>query len=116
MALREPREEPYRLRPAGPFDLATMPLLRAVLQGAHVAHGFSNADLRRLLVPDADGDPHRRRQATGRITRLIRLLRAHRLVHKTARTRRYRVSPLGHTIISTALTFRDADLPLLAAA
>jgi hypothetical protein len=105
-----------RYRPLRPISPHEAPLLRAVLQGAHVAHGFSNADLRRRLVPDADGDPHRRRQATGRITRLIRLLRAHRLVHKVSRTHRYRVSPLGHTIISTALTFRDTDLPLLAAA
>ncbi|HEU4996784.1 MAG TPA: hypothetical protein VFT29_18335 [Gemmatimonadaceae bacterium] len=104
-----------RYRPLRPISPQEAPLLRAILRGEHCAQGFRNADLRQRLYPDAARDPIARRQAANRVTRLIRLLRAHRLVHKTPHTRYYRVSPLGHQVMSTALTFRERDLALLAA-
>lgn len=100
------------LRPISPQDA---PLLHAILRGEHATHGFRHADLRRRLDPDAEADPVTRRQAANRVRRLLRLLRAHRLVHKTSHTRYYRVSPWGHTVISTALTFRERDIARLAA-
>ena len=87
----------------------------------HTIKGYRQAadtlrmpDLRQALYPTAARDPVARRQAANRISRLIRLLRAHHLVHKTSHTRYYRVSPLGQQVISTALVFREQDVALLA--
>ena len=108
------RHRGRRYRPLRPISPHEVPLLRALLRGEHCTQGFRNADLRRRLYPAVERDPVARRQAANRVSRLIRLLRAHRLVHKTSHTRYYRVSPLGHSVISTALAFRDHDLALLA--
>lgn len=104
-----------RYRPLRPIRPQEAPLLRAVLRGEHATRGFRNADLRRALYPDTDRDPVARRQASARTGRLIRLLRAHRLIHKTSHTRYYRVSPRGHTVMATALIFRERELACLAA-
>ena len=105
-----------RYRPLRPISPQEAPLLRAILRGEHLAQGFTTADLRHVLMPDVESDPARSRQAASRMTRLIRLLRAHGLVHKTSRTRDDRVSSRGHAVISTALAFRDHDIAWLAAA
>jgi hypothetical protein len=103
----------YRpLRPISPDDAL---LFRAVLTGERLLDGFRNADLLRVLAPDIGVDPQQRRRASARVTRLIRLLRAHGVLHKVAHTQYYRVSPAGHTITSTALAFRDTEIALLAA-
>jgi hypothetical protein len=105
---------PYRaLRPISPQDT---PLLQAIVRGEFLLRGFCNADLRHVLLPGVEHDREARPRAAGRVTRLIRLLRAHRIVHKTARTHYYRVSPHGQTVIATALAFRARDVALLAAA
>lgn len=103
-----------RYRPLRPISPEEAPVLRAILRGEHCTQGFRNRDLRQALYPTAARDPVARRQAANRISRLIRLLRAHHLVHKTSHTRYYRVSPLGQQVISTALVFREQDVPLLA--
>jgi len=106
---------PYRaLHPISPQEA---PLLRAVLRGEFLLHGFSNRDLRAVLAPDAEATPNpdRRRRAAARITRQLRLLRAHGVIKKVPRTHRYRITRTGEAIISTAITFRETDLALLAA-
>ena len=104
---------PFRpLRPISPDDAA---VFRLVLQGQFSIQGIRNADLRRHLMPDADAAPLTRRQASGRVSRLLRLLRAHRLLRKVSGTRYYRVTAKGHAVMTTALTFRDTDVAVLAA-
>jgi len=102
---------PYRpLRPISPEEV---PIFRLVLRGEFALQGFRNRDLQALCPETTDPVEHRRH--AGRVTRLLRLLRAHRLVHKVGSTRYYRVSPLGHRVMTTALAFRDTDIALLAA-
>jgi hypothetical protein len=83
---------------------------RLLLDGAYRIQGFRNADLRRILDADADGDPLRRRQSSGRITRYFRLLRAHGLIRKVTGTRYYRVTNLGTQVMTTALELRALNL------
>jgi len=103
---------PYRpLRPISPHEV---PIFRAVLRGEFALQGFRNRDLQQARCPEATAPvPHRRHAA--RVTRLLRLRRAHRLIHKVGSTRYSRVSPLGHRVMTTALAFRDTDVALLAA-
>lgn len=104
---------PYRaLRPISPQEA---PLLRAVVRGEFLVHGFSNRDLRTALAPDIEVDPGRQRQVSARVTRHLRLLRAHGLIKKVPRTHVYRVTKKGAAIMTTAIKFRDTDVALLAA-
>lgn len=107
------RGRPYRpLRPISPDEA---PLFRTVLHGEFSLQGFQNRDLRRRLHPELDADPVQRRQMAGRVTRWLRLLRAHGLIKKVTRTRYYRITDKGHHVMTTALRFRETDLALLAA-
>jgi hypothetical protein len=104
---------PYR--PLRPISQEETEVFRVVLRGEFHIQGFRNNDLRRHLAPDADADAARRRQASGRITRLLRLLRAHGLIRKVSGTRYYRVTQKGNHVMSTALRLREIDVALLAA-
>ena len=106
-------ERPYRaLRPVSPAEAV---VFKAVLQGQFHLKGFTNRVLRNLLVPSPASDPQARRRASGRMTRLLRLLRAHGLIRKVSGTRYYRVTAKGQRIMSAALKLRDADVAKLAA-
>ena len=104
---------PYRpLRPISPHEA---PLFRTILHGEFALQGFQNRDLRRRLYSDTDADPGQRRRVAARVTRSLRLLRAHGLIKKVTRTRYYRITDKGHQVMTTALRFRETDLALLAA-
>jgi hypothetical protein len=101
----------YRaLRPISPEEA---PLLQRLARGAWHLEGFSNRDLRPPLAPTATAIERRRLAA--QVTRALRLLRAHQVVKKIPRTHRYRLTAKGEAVISTALTFRETNLALLAA-
>jgi hypothetical protein len=100
------------LRPVSPEEAA---VFEVVLQGRFHLKGFTNRQLRTLLAPRATSDPHEQRRASGRTTRLLRLLRAHRLIRKVSGTRYYRVTLRGQRIMSAALKLRDANVAKLAA-
>jgi len=104
---------PYRaLRP---IEAEEAKLLSAVTNGSHHVQGFRNRDIRRVLDPHAERDPDRRRKISGRVTRWLRLLRAHHLVRKVTGTFYYRLTKRGHRVITTALKLRQIDVSLLAA-
>jgi hypothetical protein len=99
------------LQPLSPQDQA---LFRAVLRGEHHLHGLKNADLVRELYgnkPPQDAAEARRRSAS--VTRLLQLLRAHGLIAKVPRARRYRVTPAGLSLMSCAIYIRHNHLPRL---
>lgn len=107
------KDRPYRgLRPISSEDAN---LFRAVLQGEFLIRGFTNTELRRQLLPGSDQNPVGRKRASGRITRWIRLLRAHGLVHKVSSTRYYRVTEKGQLLMTTALRLRETNADKLAA-
>jgi hypothetical protein len=104
---------PYRgLRPISPDEAR---LFEAVLRGEHLLQGFRNRDLRRLLAAADEKHPALRRRASGRITRQIRLLRAHGLVRKISKTTYYRITAKGHQVMTTALRLRALDVAQIAA-
>jgi hypothetical protein len=96
------------LQPLSPADQA---LFLAALRGEHRLHGFKNGDLAKQLYPKAAKDPVERRRRCARVTRLIQLLRAHGLVAKIPRTRRYRVTAQGEALMSAAIYIRYKHLP-----
>jgi hypothetical protein len=104
---------PYRpLRPVNEDDAK---VFQVVLRGEFLVQGFRNRDLRRRLNPEAESNPAARRKASARISRLLRLLRAHGLIRKIPNTRYYRVTEKGHHVMTTALKLREIDVSRLAA-
>ena len=96
----------YRaLRPISPEDAS---LFQVILHGEHSLQGFRNRDLRQALPPDP-------KNGSARISRLLALFRAHKLIFKVCKTNYYRITRKGHQVMATALKFRQPDVVLLAA-
>jgi hypothetical protein len=94
------------LRPWAPDELA---LLRAVNRGEFAINGLRNRDLRCLLYPTPTADPHAQRRRAARVTRQLRLLRAHGLLRKVSHTHRYQVTENGRRIITALLAAAAAN-------
>lgn len=96
------------LQPLGPGDQA---LFAAALQGEHAIRGFRNGELAQVLFGPRPDDPGERRRQCGRVSRRISLLRAHGLVAKFPRSRRYRVTERGQRFMSAAIRLRTELFP-----
>lgn len=104
---------PYRgLRPLHMEEAA---VFRIILSGQFLIQGFRNKDIRHQLYPASERRPLARQRASAKVTRLLRLYRAHGLIKKVPRTSYYRVTTTGHRIMSVALRIREFDTLLLAA-
>lgn len=85
-------------------------LLAAIGRGEYAINGFRNRDLRVTLYPEAAASPEESRRAAGRITRKLRLLRAHGLIRKVSRTHRYHVTDKGRRVIAALAAAKDANV------
>lgn len=88
------------LRPWAPDDLA---LVKAVSRGEHCVNGFRNRDLQGYLYTSAASSRQERRRRSGRVSRLLRLLRAHGLIQKLPKTNRYKLSERGRQVATAIL-------------
>ena len=103
----------YRpLQPIAPKDAA---VLTAISRGEFLLHGFRNRDLRRILHRSAENQPIARRQASNRVCRTLRLLRAHGLIFKVAKRNVYRLTRRGLTVTTAAIRLQESDVCKLAA-
>lgn len=96
-----------------PARRADVRLFQAVLSGAHALRGFRNAEIREALWGPARDDKDRRRQANA-VTRLLKRLHVRGLIAKIPRTRRWRVTQLGHDVLGTSVQLYYHGLPLAA--
>ena len=87
------------LRPWWPEDDA---VLAALGRGEGLINGWRNRDLRALLYP-GEHDRAECRRLAGRVTRQLRLLRAHGLIRKVPRTHRYLLTAKGRQITTALL-------------
>ncbi len=95
------------LNPLAPADVE---LLEAISRGEFMLNGFRNRDLRALLFADTPPPPPKeaKRQAA-KVTRLLRLLRAHGVIAKVPKTHRYQVSAEGRRRVTALLAARHAS-------
>jgi len=98
------------------FAAADMQLLEVVGQGQFLLNGFRNRDLQAALFDGPSNDPVIRRRRGGQITRKLRMLRAHGLIHKLPHTHRYVVNEKGRQVITSVIAARNADIAQLAKA
>jgi hypothetical protein len=96
------------LQPLGRDDQA---LFQATLRGEYALRGFRNGEIAEQLYGPRPNDTAERRRQCGRVSRRISLLRAHGLVAKVPRCRRYRVTVRGQRFMSTALHLRAKLFP-----
>jgi hypothetical protein len=88
-------------------------LFRAVCHGEFSVNGFRNRDLQALLFKGAPGSLQERQRRSGRVSRLLRMLRAHHLIKRVPSTYRYVLTTKGSTIMTTALTAQRITLDQL---
>jgi hypothetical protein len=91
-------------------------LLEGIGHGQFLLSGFRNRDVQSLLFGPASewsDDPVQKRQRSGRVTRLLRMLRAHGLIEKVSHTHRYLVTPKGRQVITALIAARQADIAKL---
>ncbi|HET9361532.1 MAG TPA: hypothetical protein VFO58_17390 [Vicinamibacterales bacterium] len=98
------------LKPWSDPDLA---LLRAVGRGEFVTNGFRSRDITALLGEPVPTDPDQRRRFMAKLSRQLRLLRAHAVIAKIDGTHRYRVTKAGRTLISAVTAALDASIAKL---
>jgi hypothetical protein len=101
----------HNRRALQPLSPADQQLFLAVMQGEHRLRGFRNQDIARYFYAAPTHDPLARHRRCGRVTRLIQLLRAHHLVARIPRTRRYRITVQGELLMSAAIKAKHIDLP-----
>jgi hypothetical protein len=89
-----------RVRALQPWSALDAQLLAAVNRPEFVLNGFRNRDLRPLLYGTKyiTADEHRRQSA--KVSRQLRLLRAHGLILKVPKTHRYQLTTQGRTILA----------------
>jgi len=99
------------LRIGDPADIA---LLESVSRGEFATAGFRNRDLRRLLFPTrSNASPADLRRLSARVSRMLRMLRAHGVIQKIPKTHRYTLSAKGHQLTAALFAARTATLKQL---
>jgi hypothetical protein len=89
-----------------PLSRDDQALFQAVLRGEHTVRGFRNGEVAERLYGPRPKDPGERRRRSGQVSRRISLLRAHGLVAKYPRSRRYRVTHAGQRFMSASMYVR----------
>jgi hypothetical protein len=100
-----------RRRALNPLSHKDQQLFFAVLRGEHQQRGFYARDIARHLGLGKAHDPHEQRRRSGRVGRLLQLLRAHALIAKIQHTRRYRVTDKGLAFMSASIHLRHVTFP-----
>ncbi len=87
-------------------------LLQAVANGKFAINGFRNGDIREALF-GSDGDKQTTRRRSGRISRKLALLKAHGLIRRVPRTRRWMLSDSGKCVTTLLSAANNASVPAL---
>jgi len=90
-------------------DHLDLVLLETIARGEFATTGFRNRDIRERLFTASTA--HKRTSA--KVSRLLRLLRAHSLIKKVQKTHRYQLTQRGRLLASALQATRDANLKQL---
>ena len=91
-------------------------LLKAIARGEWAVPGFRNRDLRQILYPAKRVAPvDQARKLSARISRQLRLLRAHGIIKKVAKSHRYRIIEKGLLLTTALFAAREATVENLIA-
>ena len=99
-----------RERPLRPWSKEDQLLLQTISRGEFAIDGFRNRDLLPHLYPKTVSKTEERRRASARVTRKLRLLRAHRIIRKVPQTHRYVFTKKGRETVLAILKYQSVTL------
>jgi hypothetical protein len=105
----KPGKKPRKVRALNPLSAEDSALLRAISDPKWMVNGLRNRDLVDVLYSNPTDNVVERRRRAARVTRLLRLLRGHSLLHKIKGRNRYQVSAESQTKILAILAAADAN-------
>ena len=109
-ALCQPTElDGKRVRALQPWSPTDAQLLDAVGRPEFALNGFRNRDLRPLLFGTGAVSAEETRRQSAKVSRQLRLLRAHGLILKVQHTHRYQLTVRGRTILAALQAARQAS-------
>jgi len=88
-------------------------LLGIISRGEFTLNGFGNRDLVGHIFDKNFWSPQEKRRASGRVTRRLRLLRAHGIIRKVPHTNRYVVTKKGRQIATAIIETQSVTLEQL---
>jgi hypothetical protein len=103
-----------RARALNPLAAADAALLEAVSDPQYALHGLRNRDVVARLYDEPAPSAAERRRRSARVTRLLRLLRAHGILQKVPKTHRYQISTTARNTLTALLAARNASADFLA--
>lgn len=101
-----------RVRGLKPWAEPDLPLLQAIGRGEFLINGFRNRDLVAILF-HGDHSSDERKRISGKVTRLLRLLRGHGVIEKVDGTHRYMVTAAGRRLVAAVVAAGAASLSQL---
>jgi len=100
-----------RVRALRTGDLQDIALLQAISRGEFATAGFRNRDLRSLLYPATKSRSQSdERRLSAKVSRQLRLLRAHGLIRKVSKSHRYRLTTKGQLLTAALFAARKASI------
>lgn len=109
------RRQGRRYRALRPLERNEARMMQVLLSGRFHVQGFRNRDIYTEIHGKRRHSKAERRRQSARITRWLRLLRAHGLIRKVPHTFYYRVTAKGQRVMATAIKLRQYNLLQLAA-
>lgn len=104
-----------KFRPLKPIAPKEAEIFKVVVRGEFKIEGFRNKHLRQVLAPESENNPIEKKRASGKASRALALLRAHKLITKVPKANCYRVTKKGEYVMNTALNLRNYNLLKMAA-
>lgn len=111
---RPVKQDGRRYRALNPWSATDAALLQVINRGQWAVSGFRNRDIRAALYPRKT-DPAEQRRQSGRVSRALALLRAHRIIKKVSGSYRYQLTAEGRRTVSALLAAHHADVEKLLA-
>jgi hypothetical protein len=110
---RPVRRDGRRYRALRPWSQEDHRLLQAISRGDLAIHGFCNGDLAQHLYPRQRTTSTQRSRICSKVSYRLRILRAHGLIRKSPRRRRYHLTTQGRQIITALLQSQQITLQQL---
>lgn len=110
------RRKTWRRRPVRalqPLQSIDTQVLTAIGRGEFALNGFRNRDLKPLLFTQQKASSLEALRQSAKITRLLRLFRAHGLIRKVPKTHRYQLTPHGRLTVAAVHAAQHASIQRL---
>jgi len=102
-----------RVRALRPWSQEDTRLFQTISRGEFAVNGFRNRDLQAFLYDSPADAPEERRRRSAKVSRMLRILRAHGLIRKVNATHRYTLTPYGRDILTAILATQHITLQQL---